>query len=770
MNGALISTYKGRKPEVTLFFLYCRPNLIIAVVILCVSFNFSGAKPLTSTNTKNVKKNINVTNNKSDKNRTEAEKNKLSDTTIQTALKNQQLHFQFTPSVTENSSMATFFCTNPAFVGKAFNLSICHGSIISHSFSQSTVLGRNEIFIDLNGLTNGEYIGKIYIDSMLLDSAKISKVTFSKYELTIVPSHFDSDATLSYTMNSPKYIGMIAKFNLYKGNCPACILIESFEHPINEGKNEFFKPEWNYLQPSNYSLSMNCGKDTLETITFLKKSNSTNFNLTISPHTVLDSCTIQFQNNDENLIGSKALFEGKLDTTLIFNFESVIVKDFNSISYVIPDEFPSGKYKLFLIVNSSYNVDSVEFVKHNKISSLSFYPSTVDFKKVLVNMTKTQGFTLHNSGNINAIIDSVSNNSRLFNVITTLPLTLPPNSFKNVSVIFTPISIGQMSDTIKFYNVSNKLQQIHTVPVTGQGTLIHNWDLNVYPKSFAKDPTISFLANPNFIKQQVMFKLSGINPNTAKRDSIETFKYTITNGSNALHHQLWNFLPSGQYELEMFNNTGTNLFDRFQFYKTISAIDMTLRVSPQFVSSEMEISFVNKNPYFTKNNYDIVIKNSTGATLKKSNPVLNGMNRITFSLDDNIFVSGKYTAQLIINNQQIDSISFTKVNKDNILQITPGNIYWGVIEAGSTVSATVNALNISGSSVVISNITAPDSSLAFREKLPLTILPNQTQKLTFSMSFKKTGNKNIAITVTAISGNDVQNIKIPVVTNVRTSR
>jgi hypothetical protein len=95
------------------------------------------------------------------------------------------------------------------------------------------------------------------------------------------------------------------------------------------------------------------------------------------------------------------------------------------------------------------------------------YPANIDFGQVLLNTTVTQTLQLMNGGSANYTVSSVTITSSPFSVQGGACTSLPPGSYCNFQIQFSPTTAGTAGATLTI--TDNAAGSPHNIPVTGTG-------------------------------------------------------------------------------------------------------------------------------------------------------------------------------------------------------------------------------------------------------------------------------------------------------------
>ncbi len=400
------------------------------------------------------------------------------------------------------------------------------------------------------------------------------------------------------------------------------------------------------------------------------------------------------------------------------------------------------------------------YEEDNSLSHLTASPTTLDFGAVQVNTSVPQTIMLTNDGNSDAVVTSISSSSPMFTVSQDLPLTIPSGSSATITVVFRPTATGNVNGTLTVINTIDAVQEQEiSVSLSGEGSGPHDWNLAVTPTIFSTGAQLSFTANPLFVNSSATFKLYQIYRSGAPRTLVEEFSTTIAAGTNTFTRPVWDYLPSGYYQLDMSNGTGDVLLDQYSIEKLNNPIDFQLSVTPQLVAREVTLTFNNPSPYIVGDTASLLFLNSS-QSFTQTAVIDSGINSIVQNVGSQYYPLGEYTVIMSINSQQVDTVTFTKVAQDYTLQASVSSLDFGSVSVGSNASATVILTNTGNTPALISAMNTSNPVFTVTPATPITVQPGSSTTVTVKFTPLSAGTETGTFTIINAPDAQIQTITI----------
>ncbi len=385
-----------------------------------------------------------------------------------------------TPNPLNTGAKITFDIQDPSLdnTNAEFNLVRVIDNVSTvpvEQFTANITVGLNSIARpNWDTLSSGNYRVIMRFAGWMVPAAEcdfVKNQTSFDYNLSVSPTVFSSGATLSFTMQNSAYVGKQAQFSLYQifRGAPS-VLVNQFTSIISSGTNSIAKIDWDYLPRGYYAVNMAVNGVTLDSYSFEKLQNPNIFQLSVSPSPVIERATVTYNVTDANLVGKTAYITCKQNGTIQFTRTQVMTSGVNTLNITFNEYTPlaSGQYKMVLSVNS-FDVDSVDFTKEDKNTTVSVSSASVSFGQVIIGSSKTASITLTNTGNANALISGLYLSKAEFTHNGVTPITLVPGASKVITLTFKPLTNTTVIDTLIIINAPDVNIQNIKVRISGQG-------------------------------------------------------------------------------------------------------------------------------------------------------------------------------------------------------------------------------------------------------------------------------------------------------------
>lgn len=359
-----------------------------------------------------------------------------------------------------------------------------------------------------------------------------------KTELSVNPSEVITNAVVTIKTKNYTFYGRTANFDLYSvhRNGSPIDLIQQFTVNINSEITTFTKSDWDNLRPGSYELQMRVNQKLVTTYQFRKLSNTNFTDFSVSPSPVVDNATIAFNTESSDLIGRTAYLICRQNEDNIFSHAITIVNGRNEYSMTFNDYNPlrAGNYTMVLEYESSV-LASVSFTKEDKSASLTISPIRIAFGQVNVGTQKTTQLTLFNTGNVNALISSVTFGRSVFTYNGAQTVTVKPKESVTLDLVFAPTALGEITDTLTIINAPFEIIQTLKVSVSAFG--VENGGGT--PENISVVLTPDSDINDNSIQSQIRIKNSGSTPVDLSNLVLEYYTYDPNANVNNLRCDIY---------------------------------------------------------------------------------------------------------------------------------------------------------------------------------------------------------------------------------------
>jgi len=398
-------------------------------------------------------------------------------------------------------------------------------------------------------------------------------------------------------------------------------------------------------------------------------------------------------------------------------------------------------------------------------AGLSVSPTTFNYGSVVDGQTKSQSFTLTNTGSASLTITQLTMTGSAYTVSgLALPATISAGSSTTLSVLFAPTTAGSLTGTLSI--TSNAPNSPTTVSLSGTGTA----------------GTVSLTANPTSVS------FTGINAGSSSTKSV-----TLTNSGNTsvtvsqVTVNAKDFSASGittPLALAAGQTATLNVAFAPSASETITG-NVTVATS-QGASAVIAVSGVGVQPALTVTPAsasfgNVTVGTSSTQTMQFTNsgtgtltitqvsvtgtgfsagtltlPVsLNAGQSTTFNLQFAPTSTGSATGSATIvsnapNSPTTVALSGTGVAATLIVSVSPTSLSFGNVNTGTSSTQTVTVTNTGNANVQISSISESGAGFTLSgASTPVTLTPNQS--LTFSVIFTPASAGSLTGTVTVTS-------------------
>jgi len=398
-------------------------------------------------------------------------------------------------------------------------------------------------------------------------------------------------------------------------------------------------------------------------------------------------------------------------------------------------------------------------------AGLGVSPTTFNFGSIVDGQTKSQSFTLTNTGSASLTITQLTMTGSAYTVSgLALPATISAGSSTTLSVLFAPTTAGSLTGTLSI--TSNAPNSPTTVSLSGTGTA----------------GTVSLTANPTSVS------FTGINAGSSSTKSV-----TLTNSGNTsvtvsqVTVNAKDFSASGittPLALAAGQTATLNVAFAPSASETITG-NVTVSTS-QGASAVIAVSGVGVQPALTVTPAsasfgNVTVGSSSTQTMQFTNsgtgtltitqvsvtgtgfsagnltlPVsLNAGQSTTFNLQFAPTSTGSATGSATIvsnvpNSPTTVALSGTGVAATLIVTVSPTSLSFGNVNTGTSSTQTVTVTNTGNANVQISSISESGAGFTLSgASTPVTLTPNQS--LTFSVIFTPASAGSLTGTVTVTS-------------------
>jgi len=396
---------------------------------------------------------------------------------------------------------------------------------------------------------------------------------------------------------------------------------------------------------------------------------------------------------------------------------------------------------------------------------LSVTPSSFNFGSIVDGQSKSQTFTVQNTGNANVTIAQIAATGSGFSVSgLATPATLAAGQSATFSVLFAPTAAGNLSGSVVI--TSNLPSSPNAVPLSGTGTAA-SVTLSSNPTSVSfggvtvgssgsKTVTIANTGNTALTISQV-----GVNAKDFSATGITT-PQTLNAGQSAALNV--SFKPSASEQVS--GNITLTCSQGASAVIPVSGggVQAALTVTPSSVSfGNVTIGIPNSQTIQLANSGTGVLTisqvSATGTGYSASALTLplslNPGQTMTFNVQFAPPSAGSASGSVSIvsnapNSPAVIGLSGSGVASTQALSFSTHNLSFGSVDTGVSATQSVTVTNTGNANVTISSILAAGTGFSLSGAgTPATLTP--TQSLTFGVIFSPTvaGNATGAVTVTS---------------------
>ena len=398
-------------------------------------------------------------------------------------------------------------------------------------------------------------------------------------------------------------------------------------------------------------------------------------------------------------------------------------------------------------------------------AGLSVTPASFSFGSVIENQTKSQNFTLTNTGTATLTISQIAANGSGFSVSgLNTPATLAAGATATFAALFAPTAAGSLSGSVLIS--SNAPNSPNAVALSGTGvaasvtlsanpTSVSFTGINV-GSSGSRSVTITNSGNTSLTISQVT-----VNAKDFSATGIPT-PLTLGAGQNAALNVSFN--PTASEQISGNITVATSQGASAVIPVSGGGVQAALAVTPTSVSfGNVTVGSPNSQTIQLTNTGTGVLTISqvsvtTGTGYSASTPALTSLNpgqSTTFNVQFAPASAGSASGSVSVlsnapNSPAMIPLSGTGVAATPALSFSTTSLGFGTVNPGSSATQTLTVTNTGNVSVTVSSIAASGTGFSLSgASTPATLTP--TQLLTFNVIFSPTaaGSVTGAVTVTS---------------------
>jgi hypothetical protein len=398
-------------------------------------------------------------------------------------------------------------------------------------------------------------------------------------------------------------------------------------------------------------------------------------------------------------------------------------------------------------------------------AGLSVTPASFNFGGIVEGQTKSQSFTVKNTGTAWVTIAQIAANGAGFSVSgLSTPATLAAGQSATFSVLFAPTAAGSLPGSVLI--TSNTPSSPNAVPLSGTGTAASvTLSANPISVSFSgitvgssgsKGVTITNSGNTNLTISQV-----SVNAKDFSATGITT-PLTLNAGQNAALNV--SFKPSASEQISGNITVTSSQGASAVIPVSGGGVQTALTVTPSSVSfGRVSVGSPNSQTIQLTNSGTGVLTisqvSATGAGYSTSAlnlPLSLSPNQsTTFNVQFAPASSGSVNGSVSIvsnapNSPAVIGLSGSGVASTQVLSFSTHNLGFGSVDTGMSATQSVTVTNTGNANVTISRVASVGTGFSLSGAgTPVTLTP--TQSLTFSVTFSPASAGNATGTVTVTS-------------------
>jgi hypothetical protein len=398
-------------------------------------------------------------------------------------------------------------------------------------------------------------------------------------------------------------------------------------------------------------------------------------------------------------------------------------------------------------------------------AGLSVTPASFSFGSVIENQTKSQNFTLTNTGTATLTISQIAANGSGFSVSgLNTPATLAAGTTATFTALFAPTAAGSLSGSVLIS--SNAPNSPNAVALSGTGvaasvtlsanpTSVSFTGINV-GSSGSRSVTITNSGNTSLTISQVT-----INAKDFAATGIST-PLTLGAGQNAALNVSFN--PTASEQISGNITVATSQGASAVIPVSGGGVQAALTVTPSSVSfGNVTVGSPNSQTIQLTNTGTGVLTISqvsvtTGTGYSTSTPALTSLNpgqSTTFNVQFAPASAGSASGSVSVlsnapNSPAVIPLSGTGVASTPALSFSTTSVSFGTVNTGTSATQTLTVTNTGNVNVTVSSIAASGTGFSLSgASTPATLTP--TQQLTFNVIFSPTvaGSVTGAVSVTS---------------------
>jgi hypothetical protein len=398
-------------------------------------------------------------------------------------------------------------------------------------------------------------------------------------------------------------------------------------------------------------------------------------------------------------------------------------------------------------------------------AGLNVTPSSFNFGSVVEGQTKSQSFTVKNTGSVALTIAQIAPNGSDFSVSgLNVPVTLAAGQSTTFSALFAPTAAGNLSGSVVI--TSTAPNSPNAVPLSGTGTAA-SVTLSANPTSVS----FTSVAVGSSGSKTVAISNTGNGAVTISKVSVNAKDFsasgmstplTLNAGQNAALNV--SFKPSASEQISGNITVTSSQGAAAVIPVSGSGVQAALAVTPASVSfGNVTVGAPNSQTIQLKNNGTGVLTISQVSaagpgysTSALALPLsLNPSQSTTFNVQFSPASAGSASGSVSIlsnapNSPAVIALSGSGVAATEVLSFSTQSLSFGSVNTGTSVSQSVMVTNTGNAKVTISGITTAGTGFSLSgAAAPTTLAP--TQSLTFGVIFTPAAAGNATGTVTVTS-------------------
>ncbi len=424
----------------------------------------------------------------------------------------------------------------------------------------------------------------------------------------------------------------------------------------------------------------------------------------------------------------------------------------NSFKVSLSEHKP-GDYKMRLVYNKTV-VDSVNFTfPPFEGGILSTTPLCLNFENVSFGSSLTKRMKLINEGSLPIEIIRIGCNNEFYKINVTAPFSIPPDSFKEIEVTYTPFAPDVYPSGLLWAvtNATNKQNLLYSLNPS-------DVELSVSPSIFRTGGSVLFQAayrNGDNVRL-TLYRIDG--ESTAFVQSIDL---TVTNSNNEISVPEWDYLPAGKYKVELQFSDMPRIVDTCNFEKQSNPNLFYMSVGPTPVVNQAEIYFRNNDESLVGKKAEFFIIQDNSIIYSTSTLIQTGSNNVTIRFNDYFNIQpGTYRVKMHVHSFPVDSSAFKKENKNTTIAVNVADLDFRQVKIGESKTITIIAFNTGNAPALISGLNTSNNQFTVVKTLPVTLKPKQYRGIQIVYKPVAAGTTNATLTIINAPDANIQNLKV----------